>query len=131
MTKNNYTLYENATISKMRGGISWKVELEDEECSILVKVETVDKIFTGTNTEETIIALILAYIECKRKALCFTSAKYPEKIDDIVIASAVGNLILSDYPIERIVEWVRNAKWHEIKAVLTSENPAEYLGEII
>lgn len=133
MAKNIITYYEDACITEIRGGLNWKVEIEEEENTIIfVNKKIVNEIFSNSNaTEESLIALLLAYIEYVRRTMNFDSSKRPRRIEEEYIQSAITNILSTSYPIESIIEWVKTAKWHEVKTLLTSDNPSEMIGEYI
>ena len=131
MTNDNYTLYDNARISTGRTSASWKVELEEEEKNIFIKKNIVEKISSETNAEEALVALLLAYINYVRTTVHPNCFECPKKIADEKIIESTIILLNSAYPIEYIIEWIRNAKWTEIARVYKAPNPAEELGEII
>lgn len=125
------TLYGDAKISEVRGGVSWKIELEDVDEIIFIKKNIVDKIASNSDAEETLIALVLAYIKYVRTTVNPNSMNCPKKIDDEILINSMSKLIDNSYPIEYIIEWVRDSKWTEIERVFTSENPEEELSELI
>ena len=131
MTNNNYTIYDNARISTGRTSASWKVELEEEEKNIFIKKKIVEEISSETNAEEALVALLLAYINYVRITVHPNCSECPRKIVDEKIIESTIILLNSTYPIEYIIEWVRDAKWTEIERVYKARNPAEELGEII
>lgn len=132
MTKNNnFTLYDNAKISGIQGGDSWKVELEDEECTILIKKEVVDKINSKTSVERALIPLILAYINYTRITVNPEYSDCPDEIKEDVLINSTSKILSTSYPIERIIELARSLKWHEIEQLFNSKKPEEEIGEFI
>ena len=128
MTNTNYTYYDEATISKTRGA-SFKVELEEHEITIIVPTSTVEAICKETVDDEAMIATLLAYIEATRKSVKVEGNNIRRIKEETLINSIIKLLVW--YPVEQLIEFVIELKWHQIKQVFEANNPKKEIEQFV
>ena len=129
-TNNNLICYEEATVSEARKGKSYIVDLDMDGYSFYIDKEMVKDISIKSSEDEAFIAIILAYIEYARKCRNADNNKKVKALDKEILN--VGILILlQKYAAERVIDIIKELKWHEISRVLESKDPLQELEEII
>lgn len=127
MTNTNFTYYGEATISKTRS--SFKIELEKAEVTIFVPFNIVEQICERAIDYETMVAVLLAYIEVIRKNSFTVNVKNRKIRDDILISNTIR--LLEKFSAEQLIEVVKELKWHEIERIFNSENPENEIDEFV
>lgn len=127
MTK-NFFYFENIRVSETRSGLYYKVELEEEDATILVKKDLVEEI-TPYEQEE-LIAILLACMEYSRRCRNHTrEAKAPKPNENQLVKCIIE--LLTFYPMENLIEIIRDLKWSEISDILNANNPIKAMQKII
>ena len=127
MTK-NFFYFENIRVSDTRSGLCYKVELDEEDETILVKKDLVEELIPYEREE--LIAILLACIEYSRRCRNQTRESKAPMPDEKQLVSCVIEL-LAFYPIESLIENVRDLKWSEISDILNANNPIQAMQQII
>ena len=125
------TYLDNALITMTRG-LNFRVELEEENATIMVARDIVERITqTVGDDEEPFIILILAYIDYVRRDRNGVDKKAPNRIDEDKIVDVFSIIYNQVDSIESLSEIFRNLKWHEIKEIIESEDPMVVLNEYL
>ena len=119
--------FDEATIS--RTDKNYKVELVERELTIFVPEAIVSDVCKNTSAEEEIVATLFAYMEAARKEATTKENKFRRINEDKVVINTKELMVW--YSIERLIEVVRDLKWHQIKAIFESENPKKKMGEFV
>ena len=126
MTKNVVAL-DWGTITQSKD--YFKVFLEEEEWRIYVPMEEVRRVTTATEQDENFVAVLLAYVSYIRKNTLVAKNNVP-KLDQEVALNSVINLIKGyEHSIQDLIDEIKVLKWHELRRVLLSEEPAATLYE--
>ena len=129
MTNNNLIFFEGAEIAETRSGKYYRVVLEDEECTVYVNTMIAEEISSEVNEEKSLIAVLLAYIEYIRKSNSTKERKNSRMDKDRIISSTIS--LITAYPTEILIGYIKNLKWHEVKAIFKSANPVKELKQSI
>ena len=103
--------------------------LEDEECTVYVNTMIAEEISSEVNEEKSLIAVLLAYIEYIRKSNSTKERKNSRMDKDRIISSTIS--LITAYPTEILIGYIKNLKWHEVKAIFKSANPVKELKQSI
>lgn len=91
-----------------------------DETKFLIKGENVNFISERCDIDPLWIALMLSLLEASRRS---KRREIPDKAPDKeVLAYAVYD-ILREIPIECLIGWLLEARWHEVKDVIYSPTP--------
>ena len=116
------------TISQSRS--YFKVNLEDENWKISVPSEKVSKASMATGQDEYLVAVLFAYVSYIRQNTLAPKNKV-EKLEDEVVMNAMINLINGyEHSMQSLINQIKELKWHELRWVILSKEPAATLYEI-
>ena len=125
MTNNYFPDFDVEVVEKKSG--MYKVILREEQCAIYLDPEKIQNIAGKVSEEESLVAMVLAYIECVRKNT--TNAKDRiEKLDEELVAEAFEKLSRK-YSMEELTFYFKSFKWYEIEEIMKSSDPVSALEE--
>jgi len=128
MTNSNKFIYFSGVQVEKTRGENFKVTLEEEEITICVCSNDVERIKKRIDESEELIAIVLAYIEY---VFQYTKALY-QRIDRLEQGIINDNVIvlLTQMCAEEMIGIIKTLKWHEILQVFESENQVQKIREL-
>ena len=104
-----------------------KVYLEEEDWRIYVPTEDVNRVAMATEQDENLVAVLLAYVSYIRKNTLAAKNNVP-KLDQEVVLNSLINLVKGyEHSVQDLINQVKYLKWHELRRILMSSEPAEML----
>lgn len=124
----NFVCTDWAVIERTR--TNFKVRLEEEEWDIYVSKEQVDEVSRETKQDENLVAVLLAYVAFIKQSTKTKTEHLKRLSDEQKLDGMIRLLNAYEFPIETLINVVRELKWHQLRDVLLARTPAQYLSEI-
>ena len=125
---NSFVYFEDAVVYRTKE--YYKVILESEETTIMLKDRLVEAIAEKTIENENLIAILLAYIDYVRITVRGANQNPPKRLEDNVMIEGIL-LLVENISIEELIIKMKTMKWHEIVGLLESPDPIERIQRIL
>lgn len=122
VNSNNFNYFDEAIVE--RTNYLYKVELVEENTSISKSRSIVEQIGEQSGQDNSLIAILLAYIEYVRRINSLIGRRGPTQFDDDIMTEVIINL-LEYFSIEELISKVKSSNWYELSNVFESNNPIE------